>query len=258
VGRIHGVAVTARRGALEEPVPGASPQLNEDEQLELIRWPLSGGDRGAPPYSIVWHPAAAVSVLPSDLDTAFDRGLHRLSGVQRGYVPARPVLLVAGDQAADFALAYAWERLYGRSVWLPSEWWPDPDATTRVTTTIRLLLDDLGFDANTPDRRLQLTTTSAAPEALATLAGVLRKPLIHLVTLAGQASRAVAVEDAVFDRSGIPGLVGCLCVARGRPSRPSRRRPPPDRPPGSELEDELPRLPIGQSAIRLLLAPFQE
>jgi hypothetical protein len=34
----------------------------------------------------------------------------------------------------------------------------------------------------------------------------LRKPLIHLVTPAGQASRAVAVEDAVFDRSGIRSL----------------------------------------------------
>jgi hypothetical protein len=201
-----GVAIAARCGTFAEPIPGASPQLDEDKQLELIRWLLSAGDRGAPPYSMVWHPAAAVSVLPSDLDTAFDRGLHRLTVVQRGYALARPVLLVAGDQAADFALAYAWERLYGRSVWLPSEWWPDPHVTTRATTTIRLLLYDLGFDVNTPDRRLQLTTTSASPETLATLAGVLRDPLIRPVRPAGHAIHAVAVEEAAFDSSGIRSL----------------------------------------------------
>ena len=35
--------------------------------------------------------------------------------------------LVAGDEAADFALALAWDRLYGRSLWLPSDWQPSLD-----------------------------------------------------------------------------------------------------------------------------------
>jgi hypothetical protein len=49
-------------------------------------------------------------------------GTARLTVIQRGYAPGRPALLVAGDDAADFALA--WDRLYGRSLWLPSEWQP--------------------------------------------------------------------------------------------------------------------------------------
>ena len=80
-----GVAVAARCGALVEPVPGTSPQMRDEERLDLIRWLLSDGEKGTLPYSAVWHPAAAVSVLPSDLETAFDWGRHGLTVIQRGF-----------------------------------------------------------------------------------------------------------------------------------------------------------------------------
>ena len=121
-----GVAVAARCGALVEPVPAGPPKMDDEERLDLIRWLLSDGERGTPPYSAVWHPAAAVSVLPLGLETAFDWGRQGLTVIQRGFAPRRPALLVAGDEAADFALALAWDRLYGRSLWLPSDWQPRP------------------------------------------------------------------------------------------------------------------------------------
>jgi hypothetical protein len=54
----------------------------------LIGWLLSEGERGTPPYSAVWHPTAAVSVLPLGLETAFDWGQQGLAVIQRGF-PSR-------------------------------------------------------------------------------------------------------------------------------------------------------------------------
>ena len=127
-----GVAVAARCGALVEPVPAGPPKMDDEERLDLVRWLLSDGERGTPPYSAVWHPAAAVSVLPLGLETTFNWGRQGLTVLQRGFAPARPAMLVAGDEAADFALALAWDRLYGRSLWLPSDWQPSLDVSTSV------------------------------------------------------------------------------------------------------------------------------
>jgi hypothetical protein len=197
-----GVTVAARCGALVEPVPGSSPQVRDEERLDLIRWLLSEGERGTLPYSAVWHPAAAVSVLPSDLETAFDWGRHGLTVIHRGLAPRKSALLVAGDEAADFALALAWDRLYGRSLWLPSEWQPDPNLNTSEMTVIRLLLDDFGYDPSTPDGQVQLTTTSLDSGVMTRLAEVLDSPLTQSVSSAGQHSRAV-VREPRFDRSGV-------------------------------------------------------
>ena len=89
-----------------------------------------------------------------------------LTEIYHGFAPRRPALLVAGDEAADFALALAWDRLYGRSAWLPSEWQPDHNVTTSEMTAIRLELGDFGFDLRHPDGKVRLTTTSLAPEAM--------------------------------------------------------------------------------------------
>jgi hypothetical protein len=200
-----GVAVAARCGSLAEPVPAGPPQLDAGERADLVRWLLSGGQRGAPPYSAVWHPAAAVSVLPQDLDTAFDWGRQGLTEIYRGFTPLRPALLVAGDEAADFALALAWDRLYGRSAWLPTDWQPDPDVTTSEMTAIRLEFGDFGFDPRHTDGKVRLTTTSLGAEAMTRLAAVLNSPLIHAVGQADEPPR-FTVKDARFDSDGIRTL----------------------------------------------------
>jgi hypothetical protein len=138
--------------------------LDDDERLDLVRWLLSGGKRGTPPpYRAVWHPAAAVSVLPLGLETAFDWGRQGLTVIQRGFASRTPALLVAGDEAADFALALAWDRLYGRSLWLPSEWQPSLDVNTSEMTTIRLELGDFGLDASNRKERSGSPRHHSAP-----------------------------------------------------------------------------------------------
>lgn len=203
-----GVAVAARCGALVEPEPADSPQMSDDERKDLLRWLLSDGKRGTPPYSAVWHPSASVSVRPLDLETAFDWGRHGLTAIQRGFAPGRPALVVAGDDSADFALAFAWDRLYGRSLWLPSEWQPSRHVSTSEMTTIRLELDDFGFDGRHTDGRVQLTTTSLGPEKMTELAEVLNSSLVHSADPAEQPDRAI-VEEPSFDLS----QVGFLAVA---------------------------------------------
>ncbi len=197
-----GLAVAARCGALVEPVPASDPEMPDEERLDLIRWLLSDGSRGAPPYGVVWHPAAAVSVLPAELETAFDWGRHGLTVIQRGFAPRGPALLVAGDEAADFALALAWDRLYGRSLWLPSDWWPDLDVNTSEMTTIRLLLGDFGSDPTMPDGQVNVTTTSLGAEMMTKLVRALDSPLIQSPGSAGEPARVV-VEEPRFDRSGV-------------------------------------------------------
>lgn len=197
-----GLAIAAKCGALVEPVPGSPPQLADSDRLELIRWLLSGGRRGAPPYSAVWHPGAAVSVIPADLHCAFDLGVHGLAVIQRGFAAGRTSLLVAGDDAADFALALVWDRLYGRSLWLPLEWWPDPAVATSEMNAIRLLLDGFGADLATPDGEVQLTSTSVSDDRMRKLAEILDSPLISSPEPSGQPKRAVVAEPC-FDPAGV-------------------------------------------------------
>jgi hypothetical protein len=197
-----GVAVAARCGALVEPVPAGPPNMDDEERLDLVRWLLSGGKRGTPPYSAVWHPAAAVSVLPLGLETAFDWGRQGLTVIQRGFAPRRPALLVAGDDAADFALALAWDRLYGQSLWLPSDWQSNLDVNTSEMTTIRLELGDFGFDASNRKGNVRLTTTSLSPEVMTKLAEALNSPLIHGVDQAAEPPR-FTVGEPRFDREGV-------------------------------------------------------
>jgi hypothetical protein len=197
-----GVAVAARCGALVEPVPAGPPKMNDEERLDLVRWLLSDGQRGTPPYSAVWHPAAAVSVLPLGLESAFDWGRQGLTVIQRGFAPRRSALLVAGDAVEDFALALAWDRLYGWSLWLPSDWQPSLDVSTSEMTAIRLELGDFGFDASNRKGKVQLTTASLGPEVMTRLAEALNSPLIHSTGQPTEPPR-FAVDGPCFDRDGV-------------------------------------------------------
>jgi hypothetical protein len=194
-----GLAVAARCGSLEEPVPADAPKLKDGERPDLLRWLLSEGKRGTPPYSAVWHPAAAVSVLPLGLESAFDWGRHGLVVIQRGFAPRRPALLVAGDEAADFALALAWDRLYGRSLWLPSEWQPSLDIASSEMTAIRLELGEFGTDRNNRKGTVLVSTTSLGVETMTRLAEALNSPLLRS---AGESAR-FEVGVPSFDGDGV-------------------------------------------------------
>lgn len=109
---------------------------------------------------------------------------------------------MAGDEAADFALALAWDRLYGQSLWLPSDWQPSLDVSTSEMTTIRLELGDFGFDASNRMGKVQLTTTSLGPGVMTRLSKTLNSPLIHSVDQATEPPR-FAVDEPRFDRNGV-------------------------------------------------------
>lgn len=108
---------------------------------------------------------------------------------------------MAGDEAADFALALAWDRLCGRSLWLPSQWQPDVNMHTSEMTAIRLLLGDVGFDLGSADGQVQLTTTSLDTARMTELVGALDTPLVRSPDLAGQQGVVVGVPR--FDSQSV-------------------------------------------------------
>jgi hypothetical protein len=66
-------------------------------------------------------------------------------------------------------------------------------------TTIRLELDDFGFDASIPGGQVEITTTSLGPEKLTSLAEALDSPLIRSPDPAAQPTRVV-VESPRLNR----------------------------------------------------------
>jgi len=141
-------------------------------------------------------------VLPLGLESAFDWGRQGLAVIQRGFALRRPALLVAGDEASDSALALAWDRLYGQSVWLPSDWQPSLDVSTSKMTAIRMELGDFGSYASNREGKVQLTATSLGPEVMTRLAEALNSPLIHSVDQAAEPPR-FAVGEPRFDGNGV-------------------------------------------------------
>lgn len=121
------VAAASRSGFRQPPTQGQEPGLDDGAKRDLARWLLELPG-GRPPFDMVWHPAATTSVNPGDLPSAFDRTRHRLDRVRRGVQIQPPTVAFIGDSPTDFALSLIWDRLYGRSIWLPSALWPS-DAT---------------------------------------------------------------------------------------------------------------------------------
>lgn len=83
--------------------------LTDDQVREHISFALQPGRRDAP---------EAVRIGPGT-SSAWDRttvGLVRVSPATGRRVPH---LVVAGSGPEDFCLAYGWDRMYGRGVWLP-------------------------------------------------------------------------------------------------------------------------------------------
>ncbi|MFI7027661.1 hypothetical protein ACIBK1_03015 [Microbispora rosea] len=81
-----------------------------------------------------------------------------------------------GDAADDFALAYAYQRLYGSGIWLPTTWLPKNTADSLVHLAIRMAISDRVLKGES----VTVTTTSVDDFALDTSVADLRQPDVWL------------------------------------------------------------------------------
>ncbi|MER7273478.1 hypothetical protein ABT369_03375 [Dactylosporangium sp. NPDC000244] len=169
-----GVAVAARCGVVEEPRLGGDHGLDEKDFRRLVSWLVDAdGGLGAPPSEIVWRPYSALNVDPAAVGTAFDRTRHGLTSIGRGLSRRRRVVVSVGETADDFALAYAYQRLYGRAIWLPTTWWKPSDVTDeQVASSVRRVISRHVSRGDT----VTITTTSLDDPAVDSILADLRQP----------------------------------------------------------------------------------
>lgn len=168
-----GVAVAARCGVAKVPRLGDKPELDDEKRHHLLRWLFGTEGSGRPAWQMVLHENAAVSVDEAALPTAFDATTHGLVTLQRqGPWRSPRIALAIGDAAEDFALAFAWDRIYGRGIWLPSEISPigDSEDSAATTSALRLLVSQRSHR----DGGFSLVSTSIPRESLESVACELR------------------------------------------------------------------------------------
>ncbi len=203
------LAAASRCGALEEPGIGDRIEVSDNERQALLLWLLF---RDAlfdtmPPNALV--SPATDDVIPGDLPTAFDRTTSGLEWMVYGHRsnPRYHSTLVIGDTANDFAAAYAWDRMYGTGVWLPSELSPVGDDADAATVR-RLLRDGIVTWAVRGNGRVTVATTSENQEAVEQVVATLRQPERELSGSLGDDRRrrldeAVVAGSAHFTPDGV-------------------------------------------------------
>lgn len=170
-----GVAVAAQCGAFVLPQVGDEPPLEDQDLRGLIYWLLAPDSSVASlPPDLVWHPTVALHMEPASLDDAFEATTAGLVMITRGFQARRSTLLMIGDNAEDFALAYAHRQLYGAGVWLPTAWWADERTKAFAETALRSLASQLVHRG----QHLVLATTSVGEDAMAAINIRLREPLV--------------------------------------------------------------------------------
>lgn len=178
-------ATAARFGMAAEPEPGAEPTLDAAGQHRLATLLLTTSeDRPAydPPDALVQPGRSDTRSAPV---SALERTMVGLTRIKRSFPRDRSVLLVVGDTANDFALAMIWDRLYGTSVWLPSELQPIEQSPR--SSAARIALSRQTRNAARWDGSVHVASCSLESEAIKKIARDLQ---LHDEFTAGQVTRA--------------------------------------------------------------------
>lgn len=160
VGGALGV-LAAQRWGLSDPPSTESTDVGIQLRKRAIFELLSGREDSpfGSPEGITTRARAT-----GDFTTDFARTLFGLEGVvEVGGTKEPPALLMWGDDPADFGLALAWDRTYGTGIWVPDEWWRDPETKNQVITAID---DRASRVVGWQNRELAFTSTSLPREDL--------------------------------------------------------------------------------------------
>ena len=148
-----GLSAAARWGLSDWPTGDDTPIDQIDQRLlKRAIWRLVS-------YSTESDGLANVTTRnehEGDFATDFARTLYGLTPVYESEPDRPPVVVVWGDEPADFALAMTWDRTYGYGIWLPNEWWRDPDLHSQIISGIGILASN----ARAQYRPIVFTSTS--------------------------------------------------------------------------------------------------
>jgi hypothetical protein len=197
--------VAAACGALSEPELGEPPPLEPAQRWTILRWLLDGaGSRpGAPPAELIDAQVANIDEDSPPVGSAFDPTVHGLIPVLTGF-PDTPTLMVVGDTAEDFAAALAWDRIFGRGIWIPADC--SPAGNSSDAATMRLMYHALVVSPTLHrSGKVLVGTVSASQNAVDQIVAALREPGIVVGDESEQRRRHTEglVPFAInFDRAG--------------------------------------------------------
>jgi hypothetical protein len=161
-----GLAVAMRCGFSRRPdLPFHGPDdLDSSELSRLIRYCTGREGPWVAPQLLCRFPDGRVSTMSTqNAPTAWDPSTTGLVSV----APLRPdraaTLVVFGSTSDDFALALAWDRMFGNGVWVPESWVTD-DATAR--SAVVAALQDRVTDATRTGRKILGTSLSLPEDAV--------------------------------------------------------------------------------------------
>lgn len=199
-----GVLVASRCGAIEEPRLGATPILENSTLRSLAYWLTHPTGNGVPPEELVRPVNPGFDA--SDIEPAFSRTTLGLIPVTRGIARERRVLVTVGDTANDFALAYAYQRMFGRGVWLPvtSE---HSSGTEHLVAATRNVISEQIFSGNGITIFSTLQHDSDVTSTIASLHEPIGKLILENQTTKNQNAENIELNTIHWTREGITFLV---------------------------------------------------
>jgi hypothetical protein len=206
-GGVLGAAVAAKCGVLERPLAATDAPIDEKTRRQAVLW-LLGARLPFPPNQLIWYPAAATSVDSSNLGTAFDKTTYGLVQVRSGFDPNR-LALVVGDAADDFAVALAWDRMFGAGLWIPGSWWGQASAES---DGLQYALTSTLHEAAYSQEKLHVMSVSN-PIDLGRTADALRSLSDETASPSFQGSEVRRAEIVVVDKIRFSGSALSLAVA---------------------------------------------
>lgn len=195
VGGAAGLLAAMRCGFRARPELPFVSNGDRSGLTEIIRYGLGRPDAGQAPQSLcMFEDGRASTMSTTNAATSWDP-------TRTGLIPVGPflrerdqTLVVFGDTSDDFALALAWDRMFGNGVWIPDAWMAN-DGPERQA--IHEVMVDRVTRAVGRHQKIQGTSVSLPAEKIDTYLASLRNGGIMLYGSATEGEYKTRRDNAV-------------------------------------------------------------
>ena len=187
------VATAMRCGVAADPELATDIPISDTQVLDQLVAYTIDPERNPAPLELVRFGGSTLPVRTDQLPTLLDATTSRLTSVAHGYTDRPRSLVVAGSEAADFALAMIWDRTFGNGIWLADA----AELGAHTGSAAWRALHWMVGAAASGQGEVWVTSTSLDSEALQSIAAVLVRPVGEPADVALRAKRVSDLVDAV-------------------------------------------------------------